>query len=75
MLSQDCRTSVTYDYTKDEESKFNEVESTAFTEGHYEFDTLSNDEPFWEPASVEDELKKQLHDITLFREHYVSQSQ
>ena len=39
------------------------------TEGHYEIDALSNDEPFWEPASVEDELKKQLQDITLLREN------
>ena len=34
-------------------------------EGHYEFDTSSNDEPFWEPASVEDELKNQLQHLTL----------
>ena len=69
MLSQERRTSVTYDYADDEESKFNVVESTAFTEGHYEFDPSSNDEPFWGPASVEDELKKQLQDITLLREN------
>ena len=34
-------------------------------EGHYEFDTSNNDEPFWEPASVEDELKNQLQHLTL----------
>ena len=45
------------------------VESTVFTEGNYEINTLSNDESFWEPASVEDELKKQLQDITLLREN------
>ena len=26
---------------------------------------LYNDEPFWEPASVEDELKKQLEGLTI----------
>ena len=25
----------------------------------------ANEEPFWEPASAEDELKKQLQDITM----------
>ena len=34
-------------------------------EGHYEFDTSSNDEPFREPASVEDELKNQLQHLTI----------
>ena len=33
--------------------------------GHYEFDTSSNDEPFWEPASVEDELTNQLQHLTI----------
>ena len=47
------------------------VGSPLFSEGHYEFDTFSNDEPFWEPASVEDELKRQLQGITLHREDIV----
>ena len=34
-----------------------------FSDGHYEMDT--NEETFWEPASAEDELKKQLQDITM----------
>ena len=28
-----------------------------------------NEEPYWEPASVEDELRKQLHNITLSEEN------
>ena len=28
-----------------------------------ELNMLANDEPFWEPASVEEELKKQLKDF------------
>ena len=42
--------------------------SPVFSEGHYEFDT-SSDEPYWEPASAEDELKYQLMDITLADEN------
>ena len=38
--------------------------SPVICDGHYEMD-LANEEPFWEPASVEEELKKQLQDITM----------
>ena len=37
-------------------------------EGHYELDTGSGDEPFCEPAHVEDELKNQLQHLTLTQE-------
>ena len=38
---------------------------TGIPEGHYEFDISSNDEPFWEPASVEDDLRNQLNDLSI----------
>ena len=38
---------------------------TGIPEGQYEFDTSSNDEPFWEPVSVEDELRNQLQDLSI----------
>ena len=61
---QERKTSVTYDYARDEESRFSfRLASPVFSEGHYEFDT--NMEPFWEPASAEDELKNQLQCIAL----------
>ena len=36
----------------------------AIPEGHYEFDT-NEEEPFWDPASREDELKRQLQTLTI----------
>ena len=38
---------------------------TGIPEGHYEFDICSNDEPFWEPAGVEDDLRNQLQDLSI----------
>ena len=38
--------------------------SPVICDGHYEMNS-GNEEPFWEPASVEKELKKQLQDITM----------
>ena len=63
---QERKSSFTYDYVRDEESGLRDLPSIA--EGHYEFDTV-NEEPYWEPASVEDELRKQLHNITLSEEN------
>jgi hypothetical protein len=59
------RGSGVYDYARDEESGFELAQKRPqlFSEGHYEFD--SNDAPFWEPASAEDELKSQLLDCSL----------
>ena len=60
---QERKTSITYDYTRDEESTFT-LASPGTYDGHYEIDS-ANEEPFWEPASAEDELKMQLQDITM----------
>ena len=61
-ILQEPKTSLfTYGYAQDEESVFRAW--PVFLDGHYEMDT--NEEPFWEPASAEDELKKQLQDITM----------
>ena len=57
---QGCTASFTYDYARDE---FN-LASPVNCDGHYEMDS-ANEEPFWEPASAEEELKKQLQDITM----------
>ena len=38
--------------------------SPVICDGHYEMDSAI-EEPFWEPASAEEELKKQLQDITM----------
>ena len=62
---QDRKDSVTYDYAQEEESEFKLPPLPHLPDGHYEFDTGSGDEPFWEPASVEDELKNQLQHLTL----------
>ena len=35
------------------------------TGGNYEIELSINDEPFWEPASVEGELRNQLKNIAL----------
>ena len=51
-----------YDYVGDDESEPGDV--AAIPEGHYEFDT-NEEEPFWEPASREDELKRQLQTLTI----------
>ena len=37
-------------------------------EGHYEMGSGGGDEPFHEPANVEDELKNQLQHLTLTQE-------
>ena len=58
---QERKTSFTYDYARDEESRFT-LASPGTYDGHYEIDS-ANEEPFWEPASAENELKKQLQDI------------
>ena len=61
-IPQEPKTSsFTYGYAQDEESGFRAL--PVFSDGHYEMDR--NEEPFWEPASAEDELKKQLQDITM----------
>ena len=60
---QERKTSFTYDYARDEDSRFI-LASPVICDGHYEIDS-PNEEPFWEPASAEDELKKQLQDITM----------
>ena len=55
----------TYDYAREEQSDFSAaMVSPLFSEGHYEFDT-SPAEPYWEPATFEDELKRQLQDLVL----------
>jgi hypothetical protein len=63
--TREVRGSGVYDYARDEESGFELAQKRPqlFSEGHYEFD--SNDAPFWEPASAEDELKSQLLDCSL----------
>ena len=50
-----------YDYVGDDESEPGDV--ATIPEGHYEIDT-NEEEPFWEPASREDELKRQLQTLT-----------
>ena len=62
-ILQECKTSLTDDCARDEESRFN-LASPVICDGHYEMDS-ANEEPFWEPASAEEELKKQLQDITM----------
>ena len=56
------RSSITYE---DEGLRFGTM--STFSEGHYEFDITNK--MFWEPASMEDELKIQLQDITLSEEN------
>ena len=63
-LKQDSRS---YDYARYEISDFQIARSPVYPEGHYEFDAC-NDDPYWEPANAEDELKNQLIDITLVEE-------
>ena len=63
---QERKSSFTYDYISDEETGIRDLPSIA--EGHYEMDTF-NEEPYWEPASMEDELRKQLQNITLSEEN------
>ena len=66
--TQERKPSFTYDYVQDEESCNRYKDLPAIAEGHYEMDTV-NEEPYWEPASVEDELRKQLQNITLSEEN------
>ena len=54
-----------YDYARDVDSECVIREVQVIPLGQYEFDTSTNDEPFWEPASVEDELRNQLVDLTI----------
>jgi hypothetical protein len=61
-IFQERKDMVTYDYAREEE---NEFKLPPLPDGHYEFDTGSGDMPFWEPASVEDELKSQLQYLSL----------
>ena len=60
---QERKSSFSYDYARDFDKECAISAAPAIPEGHYEFDT--NDEPFWEPASVEDELRNQLMDLTI----------
>ena len=62
-IPQERKTSFTYDYARDEESRLI-VTSPVICDGHYEMYS-ANEEPFWEPASAEEELKKQLQDKTM----------
>ena len=57
--------SYTYDYAREREGEFELPKQSLPEEGQYEIDGLSSDEPFWEPAGVEDELKSQLQDLSL----------
>ena len=50
--------SAEYDYAQ---SGGYEIPSNVL-EGHYEFN-LEEEEPYWEPASREDDLKQQLHKL------------
>ena len=61
-LAQKRTSSFFYDYVGDEDSEPGDV--AAIPEGHYEFDT-NEEEPFWDPASREDELKRQLQTLTI----------
>ena len=61
ILQESKTSSFTYGYAQDQESIFRAL--PVFSDGHYEMDT--NEEAFWEPASAEDELKKQLQDIIM----------
>ena len=65
-LSSQEEKSFSYDYARDfdKENGIREM-PTGIPKGHYEFDTSSNDEPFWEPASVEDDLRNQLQDLSI----------
>ena len=65
MVFQERKDSVTYDYAREEQSDFNLPQLPELSDGHYEMDGLSRDEPFWEPAGVEDDLKSQLQDLSL----------
>ena len=65
--TQELRSSFTYDYAQDKEHGFRAL---MLSVGHYEFDS-AYEEMFWEPASVEDELKIQLQRITLSEENLV----
>ena len=54
-----------YDYVRDiYVKKWGAQTQQASAEGHYEF-MIENDMPFWEPASVEEELMRQLQDFTI----------
>ena len=52
--------SFSYDYARDFDKENGIQTLPSLPEGHYEFDTSINEDPFWEPASVEDELRQQL---------------
>ena len=65
--TRELRSSFTYDYAQDKEHGFRAL---MLSVGHYEFDS-AYEEMFWEPASVEDELKIQLQRITLSEENLV----
>ena len=54
-----------YDYVRDYSvRKWDNQTLQSSAEGLYEF-SRDNDMPFWEPASVEEELKKQLTEYTI----------
>ena len=54
-----------YDYVRDYSvRKWDNETQQSSAEGLYEF-SRDNDMPFWEPASVEEELKKQLTQYTI----------
>ena len=50
--------SAEYDYARSGAHEY-EVPGTTILDGHYEFN-LEEEEPYWEPASREDDLKQQL---------------
>ena len=55
-----------YDYARDFD-KENEIRQlpTGVPEGHYEVALSGNDDPYWEPASVEDALRNQLQEFAI----------
>ena len=57
-----------YDYAGDFDV---DKSNTTVPRVYAELDMLGNDEPFWEPASVEEELKKQLKDFVISRDGLV----
>jgi hypothetical protein len=63
--SKEGKDSFAYDYARDFDAENGIKHLPAIPEGHYEIDMSPNEEPFWEPASVEDDLKSQLQDLSL----------
>ena len=53
--------SAEYDYARSGAHGY-EVPVTTILDGHYEFN-LEEEEPYWEPANREDDLKQQLYKL------------